>query len=521
MPQLSGPSASSSDEASFRTKFRRLKKVGQGAYGCVYLVQHLGDNKKHILKEIPLTRLQGKQGTDPAQAALNEVTVLSRLSHPNITRFYGAWRTPEALHILMEYADGGTLADAIRTRADASRDRATPSLFEEEMVLEWFVQVATALRFMHAQSIMHRDLKAANVFLTSRNIVKVGDFGISKVLDGTAELAHTAVGTPYYLSPEVVSGDPYGLKADVWALGVLLYECMALRKPFEATSLPQLVMRITSGKYEPPPGPADAFSAPLLELLGRLLHRTVDGRPSLDELMRAPVVAASQARLQAQLRSLALLSMPPNDASIAAVAAAPSPSPAPAPTATVATAAAASGSATSAHTAATAVPATSDTPLLSLAVASGACALASPQHRSGSQVARAGACAMRLQLAAEASAVAGGSAAAAGGPAAASGGAATGGAGGAGAAGAGSGAGSGTAAPESVSFEANWRFSQNLLAVEQNLQALEGSGEGLPLPAGGSAVAPRTASWVSRRKGQRSALASPLSPLGARNWIMD
>ena len=77
-----------------------------------------------------------------------------------------------------------------------------------------------------------------------------------------------------------MSGDPYGLKSDVWALGVLLYECMALRKPFEASSLPQLVMRITSGKYEPPPGPPDAFSAPLLELLGRLLHRSVDGRPS-------------------------------------------------------------------------------------------------------------------------------------------------------------------------------------------------------------------------------------------------
>ena len=206
-----------SSAGSFRTKFRRLKKVGQGAFGCVYLVQHLGDNKKHVLKEIPLARLQGKPGSsDPAQAALNEVTVLARLSHPNITRFYGAWRTPEALHILMEYADGGTLADAIRTRADASEERAVPRLFEEEMVLEWFVQVAAALAFMHAQSIMHRDLKAANVFLTSRNIVKVGDFGISKVLDGTADLAHTAVGTPYYLSPEVVSHGQSGISPPPW-----------------------------------------------------------------------------------------------------------------------------------------------------------------------------------------------------------------------------------------------------------------------------------------------------------------
>ena len=84
--------------------------------------------------------------TDPAQAALNEVTVLSRLAHPNITRFYGAWRTPEALHILMEYADGGSLADALKERATSGR------LLDEDRVADWFVQIVSALAFMHSQS---------------------------------------------------------------------------------------------------------------------------------------------------------------------------------------------------------------------------------------------------------------------------------------------------------------------------------------------------------------------------------
>ena len=84
---------------------------------------------------------------------------------------------------------------------------------------------------------MHRDLKGQNIFLTSNNIVKLGDFGIARVLNKTYEKAKTIVGTPYYLSPEIIENKPYSFKSDIWSLGVILYELCALRPPFNADNM--------------------------------------------------------------------------------------------------------------------------------------------------------------------------------------------------------------------------------------------------------------------------------------------
>ena len=246
------------DEGSYSKLFREVREVGQGAHGRVLLVEQISSGARYVLKLIPLSQLPGG-----VAAALPEVEVLCRLAHTNITKLFGAWRTRDTLNILMEYADGGTLADVIKARSGLTR------VFDEDTVLDWFVQITSALVHMHERSIIHRDLKAHNIFLTSRNIVKVGDFGISKVLDGTAALATTAVGTPYYLAPEVINGDPYGLKADVWALGVLLFELVALRKPFAADSLPALAMLIMRAQYPPPPA---SFSDELRGLLVSMLQ---------------------------------------------------------------------------------------------------------------------------------------------------------------------------------------------------------------------------------------------------------
>ena len=155
--------------------------------------------------------------------------------------------------------------------------------------------------------VLHRDLKAGNVFLTSRNLVKVGDFGISKVLDSTAQLARTTIGTPYYLAPELINGEAYDFKADVWALGVLLYEMMALRRPFEADSLPALAMRIVRVEYSPAP---ESYSAELRSLLGAMLQRDPAARPSCAQIASSPFVRRHHARLQAELRALSLAVLP-------------------------------------------------------------------------------------------------------------------------------------------------------------------------------------------------------------------
>lgn len=102
--------------------------------------------------------------------------------------------------------------------------KATGQHFTEDEAMHIFVQICLALKQIHSCRILHRDLKATNVFLTENNCVKIGDFGISKVLEGTLEPAITLVGTPYYMSPEVCQSKPYTMKSDIWALGCLLYE---------------------------------------------------------------------------------------------------------------------------------------------------------------------------------------------------------------------------------------------------------------------------------------------------------
>lgn len=136
------------DQTSYAKLFREIREVGQGAHGRVLLVVHISSGDKYVLKQIPLARLPCG-----VTATLPEVEILCRLAHNNITRLYGAWRSHEVLNILMEYADGGTLADAIKARSALTR------LFEEDTVLDWFVQIAAALAHMHSNSIIHRDLK--------------------------------------------------------------------------------------------------------------------------------------------------------------------------------------------------------------------------------------------------------------------------------------------------------------------------------------------------------------------------
>ena len=135
---------------------------------------------------------------------------------------------------------------------------------------------------------MHRDIKALNVFLTSNDIVKLGDFGIARVMASTSEMAATVVGTPYYLSPEIVQNNTYDNKTDVWSIGVLLYELCALRPPFNGQNIHQLAIQIVSGKFQPID--ANRYSAELIKLLNMLLTVDPDARPSINELLRFPIL---------------------------------------------------------------------------------------------------------------------------------------------------------------------------------------------------------------------------------------
>lgn len=116
--------------------------------------------------------------------------------------------------------------------------------FTETEIMNWFLQICLALEHVHQRKILHRDLKSQNIFLTSNNTIKLGDFGISKVLENTMDVAMTVQGTPYYMSPEVCQSKPYAYSSDVWALGCILYELCTLKHAFQSENLLGLVFKI-------------------------------------------------------------------------------------------------------------------------------------------------------------------------------------------------------------------------------------------------------------------------------------
>merc|ERR1719486_1480389 len=220
-------------------------------------------------------------GAKERKDAANEVKVLSSLKHPYIVAYKDSFIEDGFLNIVMEYADGGDLFTRIQ------KAKKSMTKFAEQQILRWFTQALLALKFIHDKHILHRDLKSQNLFLTASGRLRIGDFGIAKVLDSTAAFAKTTIGTPYYLSPEICQERPYSWSSDVWAMGCILYEMAALRVPFDAPNIRALVTKITRG---PMPALPSRYSADLQRLCGDLLQREERKRPTSTDVLRYPIV---------------------------------------------------------------------------------------------------------------------------------------------------------------------------------------------------------------------------------------
>ncbi|KAK3586649.1 hypothetical protein CHS0354_024255, partial [Potamilus streckersoni] len=166
-------------------------------------------------------------------------------------------------------------------------------------VLDWFIQVCQALKYIHDKNILHRDLKAQNVFLTSHGIIKVGDFGIARMLRNQDDHAVTTIGTPLYISPEICLRKPYNSKSDMWAAGCLLYELCCLRAPFDGPDLTSLIMKIVSGQYPPIP---EHFGPFLSNIITQLLESDTEKRLSAAEVLTVPEIMAIIERQSKQLQ---------------------------------------------------------------------------------------------------------------------------------------------------------------------------------------------------------------------------
>lgn len=297
----------------FLETFEVLHIIGRGSFGIIRKVRHRITGEVLARKEISYSGMTPRE----QKQLTAEIQVLERLKHPNIVNYRFRQHIPESkeLHLYMEYCSGGDLSDHIKQLGRTSKQA------DETLVWSIFAQLISALYHCHTNRqppapgeeaqvpgdkilneirrkeedciILHRDLKPENVFLTDGSTVKLGDFGLSRVL-GSADMASTYVGTPFYMSPEICSGEKYSAKSDIWSLGCILYEMCAQEPPFPGRTQIELVKNIRAAKPVELP---EHYSRNLRNLVRQCLSLSPDARPDTTQLIQNPSIKAARFKL--------------------------------------------------------------------------------------------------------------------------------------------------------------------------------------------------------------------------------
>ncbi|KAF2162233.1 hypothetical protein M409DRAFT_69166 [Zasmidium cellare ATCC 36951] len=296
------------------TDYEVLEKIGQGSFGVIRKVRRKCDGEIRCRKEISYTRM-----TDREKEQLHaELRILESLRHTNIVQYYHRQhlKSSHDLHLYMEYCGNGDLGGYIRKLKEKNR------YADEEFIWTIFAQLVGALYRCHygedppppgkegnvrkgkaLQSkqghtvILHRDLKPENVFLGEENSVKLGDFGLSKII-AAHDFASTYVGTPFYMSPEICAAERYSHYSDIWSLGCIIYELATRQVPFEARSHMELVMKIKQGRIKPLP---PQYSQDLIDTISWCLKTDSRQRPDCAQLLTIGNIKVARTKLESKV----------------------------------------------------------------------------------------------------------------------------------------------------------------------------------------------------------------------------
>jgi NIMA (never in mitosis gene a)-related kinase len=211
--------------------------IGSGAFGKIFPVKTPPGEMRLCMKKIDLT----KPGLTP-EGAEKEAENWQLLSHRNIVKLVGWHFDDKYFNIIMELVDGITLTNFL------DKYRKNNQMIDESLIFSFLNQIISALKYCHKQRIIHRDLKPDNIIITSdEHIIKIIDFGVSRLLSSDLSMAASYAGTPLYMAPELVKNEKYSFPADVWSTGVILYELITLQYPFDKSSLYTLTNSIVNG----------------------------------------------------------------------------------------------------------------------------------------------------------------------------------------------------------------------------------------------------------------------------------
>lgn len=252
--------------------YKLISLIGKGAYGSVYKSKNIISGNYFAIKLFDFH----KATSDDLLTITNEINILSSLNSENIVKLCEHFTELRPMGekyycIVMELCEKGDLASLIHHRLKEK------SWFSEDEIIKMMIQICKGLDYLHHNQIIHRDLKSLNILINNQNTIKIGDFGVSKVLK--AGFAHTFVGTPYYLSPEICQEKAYNEKSDIWSLGCVLYEMMTLSKPFDSNNQMGLLFKIIKGIPAPISNEVrNRYSNWLFQLLYKMLEKNAQKR---------------------------------------------------------------------------------------------------------------------------------------------------------------------------------------------------------------------------------------------------
>ncbi len=216
-----------------------IKELGQGSYGHVYRCQNKETGNVYACKKMNKKKIKNKEQFK------TEIDLLRATDHPNIIKLYDIFEDNQYIYLIMEECNGGEFFDSLAKRAKEKK------MYTEKECAKIFKQILEAVNYLHAHGVCHRDLKPENILfstLADDSSLKLIDFGLSKVLDGDKGTMKGAVGTTFYMAPEVLTGK-YNEKCDIWACGIILYIMLCGKPPFYSQDEEELKKKICSMKY--------------------------------------------------------------------------------------------------------------------------------------------------------------------------------------------------------------------------------------------------------------------------------
>jgi len=261
-----------SDEYEF------IENIGQGMYGRVYKAKNKKENKYYAIKRLNFKDINEKE----KKQINNEVSCIKKLKHPNIILYKDSFNDEDNyFNIVTTFCEGGDIYNKIQNQKG--------EYFNEDQILNWFVQILLGLDYIHKNNIIHRDIKPQNIFIKKKHIICIGDFGIAKIINQIQTQTMTSIiGTPLYMSPESFN-EPNSkyFESDIWSTGCCLYEICNLKHAFGADRWELVFNKVRTGKHQPV---NKKYSSELRDIIDSMLNVKPINRPTIPKLLKSAFI---------------------------------------------------------------------------------------------------------------------------------------------------------------------------------------------------------------------------------------